>query len=875
MNRRGMKWILVVLAGGLLAAGCGRRADQGRAKDGEDESASIIGAMEFDHMREQDPHTGLIPSGAVMAAYRSLKARGFYAENVVPYKMQDETEGWQPVNDFFPSLSVTKITYDPNNTQVFYFCTGEGWYNADAVKGAGVWKSVDGGNTWAQLASTNNPDFDYCQDIAVHPATGDVYVATRSAGLQRSTDGGITWQKVLGAGAGASANSICDIDFTADGDVFTAIGIFATGGIYFSPSGDSGTYVKQVNGFPTGGIFRIKIATAPSDAGVAYAVTCNSSNYKIQGIYKTTDKGSTWFAINRPDNNYEFAAKQAWYDLSLAVDPHNADIVAMGGLNLWRSQDGGDSWQQISSGKLDSVLVRYVHVDQHEIVFQNSDTVYFTNDGGIWRCDNFSAPVPFIYNENTGYDVTQFYSVALHPFSGNNQVMGGTQDNGTPYCYNDGLSPFKEVSDGDGAFIAFHTDTPRIFYTAAEYRPVYRFTNGGYEVPDTIANHYLLSGNMLFINPFIIDYNSPDVLYQGSSKGLWRLKHASTADSTDWEKACNITGIITAIAVSVNVPNIVFFGRNTSSGEIYRVDDAPDADSTLAPVNLDPLGELPSFPLFGSIYCSSIAVDPNNAAHLIITYSNYGVNSIWETHNALDAVPEWQSVEGDFPDVPVYSAALHPLDTGVCYIATEIGVFYTDHLSGASTQWIPCTDFPVVRTDMVSIRRSDLQIVAGTHGRGIWQASLDPSGMNNDISWQERGPTNVGGRTRTLMIDPNDPSGKTVWAGSVAGGLWKTNDISAVPVTQELIVQPGCNVFPNPAPSNGFTVILTPATGGNWRVALYDVTGRYIDEIMPETHVSGNRTVTYMPRERLHPGLYFVVFVSGNTRIVKKLIIAG
>ena len=382
----------------------------------DSESSGSKANVGFDLLRTADPNTGKIPSGAIMKAYRELKNRGFYNSNSTHFKTEESEEGWQQIDDFFPSLSVTRIAYDPNNTQIFYFCTGEGWYNADAVRGAGVFKSIDGGETWAQLTSTDTIIFDYCQDIVVHPVTSDVYVGTRSSGLQRSTDGGATWEKVLGFGVGSLKNTICDIELTADGGVFASIGIFETDGIYFSPSGDAGTFVKQTTGLPGSGYFRIDMATAPSNANVAYSIYCNSSDYKVKGIYKTSDKGETWTEVNMPGGDDQLAASQAWYDLSMAVDPNNENVVAVGGLHIWRTRDGGENWQQLTMGGLDSVLLRYVQVDQHEITYKSSDEVYFGNDGGIWKCDDFTSETPFIYNRNDGYNVTQFYSVALHPF---------------------------------------------------------------------------------------------------------------------------------------------------------------------------------------------------------------------------------------------------------------------------------------------------------------------------------------------------------------------------------------------------------------------------------------------------------------------------
>lgn len=840
------------------------------AFEAEDESAEMKASTEFELMRQADPATGKIPFNAVYSAYQNLQARGFY-KNKNALRTESENN-WHRINDFFPTLSITKIAYDPNNTQIFYFCTGEGWYNADAITGAGVFKSTDGGETWMQLSATANSFFEYCQDIVVHPVTGDIYVATRTGGLQRSTDGGTTFEKVLGISAGAARNSVCDIELTADGGIFASIGIFETDGIYFSPTGDINTFEKQINGFPTTNIFRIEMATAPSNPDVAYAVPCSATDYKIKGIWKTTDKGATWFEINRPDDNYEFAAKQAWYDLSMAVDPNNENVVAMGGLNLWRTRNGGDTWEQLTSGRLDSMLLRYVHVDQHEIVFQNSDIVYFGNDGGIWKCDDFTSETPFIYDRNYGYNVTQFYSVAVNPFANNPQLMGGTQDNGTPFGYNDGIAEYKFVSGGDGAYTAFNHLQPEIFYTASQERRMFRLTNGGFEIPDTISNPNTTDANVLFINPFELDASDPEVLYQATNIGIWRLKPASTADTNAWLKAGTIGGVLTAIETTPALPGTVFIGRNSSAGNIFKLNNSYTSGIADAPVDIDPNNNLPDIAIFGvTIYCSSIHADETNANHVLVTYSNYGVQSIWESNNALSDAPEWISVEGDLPDIPVYSAVTHPDHPNVCYIGTELGVFYTNNLNGDLTQWIPCTSFPVVRTDMLKLRNSDNTLVAGTHGRGLWQSKMDNAGIANDILWIERGPVNVGGRTRTIVIDPNDPTGKTVWAGSIAGGLWKTSDIDAVPVANNFTETASIKIYPNPSNGN-FTIDLYIEGTENVKIELIDMQGKIMQTIA-NAQLSGKQNFNIQSDKKIPNGIYFVVLRSEKRQEVKKLII--
>lgn len=300
-----------------------------------------LALAQYMHMRYADPATGNVPFGGTYHAYRQLIARGLVKPRMSMERTGASPNVWQLVNDFFPSLAITMITYDPQHPNVFYFCTGEGWENEDESVGAGIFKSTDAGATWRQLPSTDTSIFDYCQDIKVHPITGDLYVATKHSGLMRSKDTGATWHEVLGATPYQTLGdtSMCNIAFTKNGGIFCTGGIFQSGGIYYSDSGDSGTWVKQSHGAPTAGIYRVQIATAPSNDSVAYAVACNtvtseynnSTGYPIRGIYKTTNKGATWSTLPMPGNNIYLARVQAWYDLALAVDPNDDSVVIAGG----------------------------------------------------------------------------------------------------------------------------------------------------------------------------------------------------------------------------------------------------------------------------------------------------------------------------------------------------------------------------------------------------------------------------------------------------------------------------------------------------------------------------------------------------------------
>jgi len=172
---------------------------------------------------------------------------------------------------------------------------------------------------------------------------------------------------------------------------------------------------------------------------------------------------------------------------------------------------------------------------------------------------------------------------------------------------------------------------------------------------------------------------------------------------------------------------------------------------------------------------------------------------------------------------------------------------------------------------MIRIRTNDLTIAAGTHGRGIWQAQLDAAGLANDLNWLERGPNNVGGRTRTIIVDPNDVTGKTIWAGSVAGGLWKTTNIDAVPVSYPEVETKSFSLFPNPA-TNQINITFNAGTNQLVTIELLDINGNKIDRILNQ-NLTGQQHINHNLSPQLSKGIFFVLLRIGNQQNVLKVIV--
>ena len=636
------------------------------------------------------------------------------------WKTTDITAGsptWVPVNDFFSSIAVTSLCYAPSNPLTFYFGTGEGYFNADYQRGSGIWKSTDGGNTWNILAATSGvANFYYVNRMVVH-TNGDVYAATNS-GVFRSQNGGTTWSRVLGLSApgGAVTDNFSDVEVSSSGQIWAST--LTSGAVYKTPTGNSGSWVQQntgVNGFPSTGATRIDIALAPSNANVCYAFVAQAG----VNFYKTSDGGATWTLLTKPVDadpgiGNEITRSQYWYDMSIAVDPNNDAVVFVGGVDLFKTTNSGTSWQQVAHW-YGGYGFQEVHADQHIALFEpgNSNVIYFGNDGGIWRSSNATATIPVISAKHDNYNVTQFYACAIHPTANSNYFLAGAQDNGSHQFTQGGIGPTNEVTGGDGCYVHIDQNEPQYQFTSYVYSNYYRSTDGGANF-STLTNN----NNGSFVNPSDYD-NATNNLYSAYSAGNYsRILNAPVSNTLSPIAIAAFGGAgITTVSCSPNTGDRVFFGL--SNGRVVRVDNANAALPVGTHINLA-MG-MPG----SSVSC--IAVETGNDNHLLVTYSSYGVNSVWETTNGGTS---WTSVEGNVPDMPVTCALFNPNNNQQALIGTELGVWSTDLLNGVTTNWAPSSNgLANTRVTMLQIRSSDKLVIASTHGRGLFSSDVfaDPS----------------------------------------------------------------------------------------------------------------------------------------------------
>ena len=614
------------------------------------------------------------------------------------------TPNWTLVNDYLTNLAIAAICQDPRPgfTNIMYFCTGESYNNFEAVQGNGVFKSIDGGNTWNYLPSTST--YVYGTRILCD-YLGNIYLGTRGTGLLRSTaaSGGATWTNITPSGL---VQDICDMEISSTkiaGRLHVVAGILTTQAYRFTDipaTVIASTWTSPVTPFPSYAN-RAEIACSGS---TLYALPVNS-NYYVPGIYKSTDGGLNWVATTaNPPSGWvggNGILGQGWYSLGIDINPSDPSQCIIGCLDTWKTTTGGGAWGQISTWVGNTPVNQYVHADVHKIIwYDGGNKVIFASDGGIFYSADGGAT---IRDRNTGLRIKQFYSCAIHPIT-TNYFLAGAQDNGVHQFTLPGLGSTVEVTGGDGGFVAIDQNQPQFQFGSYVHNDYRRSTDGGNTWVDITLDAY--SGQ--FINPFDYD-NSSNIMYCGDDPGTYRRwTDPQTGSTSSVINISNLSGKVTAVYASPYTANRVFLG--TDAGKVIQVDNA----NTIAPgaAAIDRSAGLP----IGTVSCINQGVD---SQHLIATFSNYNSINVWVS---TDGGSTWTASDGNLPNMPVRWAMFYPGDNTKAYVATETGVWETAGLLGGSTVWTANNSFPTVRTDMLKFRPSDRTIVAATHGRGLWSA---------------------------------------------------------------------------------------------------------------------------------------------------------
>jgi len=702
------------------------------------------------------------------------------------FKSTDAGASWSAQLDFAPNIAVNSMAMDPQNPDVIYAGTGEGFFNGDAIRGLGIFKTTDGGANWTQLPGTldgvvETGAFYRCNKLQTSPNQPDtVYAATRF-GVWRSTDAGANWELVLennnfsttpvqdagGTFAGALDLQVRpgSIGSGEDDSLYATFGSFSKGALFRSTDGgDTWTNISVGTPLDVPNQGRMTVAIAPSNPDFVYV--CMADNGTLSGssgggtgqivdVFLSTDAGDTWTARLNPasDANSVLLSNpiasvpcggssflnQGWYDNIIAVDPANESIVYVGGVDLFRSDDGAANFRPMGYWFLDGDEPQGLHADMHEIVFHpgyngtTNQTMFAGNDGGVYRTDNARADLSDILcpdfvsdlsdvvwtDLNNGYGVTQFYHGDA---SANSDLfIGGAQDNGTSGIDSVGApNSWTDLFGGDGGYVAISSTNPdTLFLETQRFANIRGTTNGGASyfnasvgLFDSNTGEPLDSG--LFITPFEMDPSDDTILWTGGGD-IWR----TTTSGVGWANVSNFAGsqgTVSAIAIDRTQSNNVIVGF--SSGLVATTNNAlaPNPSWTVR----DEINGL------NTGFISSVAIDPNNPNTIYATSSSFGTLQVWKSENFGNF---WTSIDGiglaGIPDIPVHWIEVRPGASDQLFVGAEVGVFASD--DGGVTWSIESTGLPNTVVETLEFQNPDT-LVAFTHGRGAFITALDPIG---------------------------------------------------------------------------------------------------------------------------------------------------
>ena len=692
----------------------------------------------------------------------------------------DAGTSWEPTFDFLPNLSISTIAVDPARPDTMYVGTGEA---SAGLVGLGAFKSTDGGRTWAFLPATNvdaNPDWRFVNRLAIHPTqTGTLLAAmsnnNRAIGaIYRSTDSGATWTR-------AATMKALDIAFDPNAPANAVAGL-DDGTIAYSR--DAGiTWTRSaplVSGTPTGrqGTARAEIAFARSTPGLVYASLDNNKGE----VWKSVDAGASWTKLATPGHLNE----QGDYDNAIWVDPTDGNVVVVGGLDLYRSTDGGATFTKVSEWR---VFPNSPHPDHHALASPpdygpGNRVLYNGNDGGVYKAFDILSvrdgsgggwtPV------NNGLAVTQFYSGAGRTAAGG-RVIGGTQDNGSLQL---SLGSWSIYRGGDGGFSAVDPVSDEVMYGSYVYLSIHRSLNGGANSqyicsgiteaqPAEGASPYCGSSNVRkanFIAPFILDPNDANRLLAGANS-LWTTDGARTP-APAWrvikEPSATTDNFINAIAAAEGNGNVIWVGHN--NGEVYVTRDGRAATPSWQRVGQ---GVLPSRQV------QRIMIDKDDHNRVLVAVTGFTANNVWETR---DGGATWASVASNLPQAPVFDVKRHPKRADWLYAATSVGVF-TSEDRGAT--WSTSNEGPANIRVRELFWLDDETLGAATYGRGMFKATVPATGPASyqDLWWagpQENGwGVSIVQRGRSLFASMYiyDEAGRPQWV-ALLGGTWNA-DFSA------------------------------------------------------------------------------------------------
>ena len=681
------------------------------------------------------PHRG---GRTVAVAGHPSRAGVFYfgACNGGVWKTEDGARTWRNVSDgFFRSSAVGAVAVAASDPSVVYVGTGEACIRSNVSHGDGVYRSTDGGRTWAHLGLA---DTRHIARVRVDPRDPDrVYVAAlghafgpnETRGVFRSRDGGATWEHVLYVDADTGA---CDLAMDPHNPRILFAGMWhgrrtghgltsgsERGGLWRSTDGgDTWTALRGAPGLPDGIWGRIGVSPSGAREGLVY-LTLEAEE---GGVFRSPDGGDHWEKVNEERG----LRQRAWYYEHIFAHPTEPDTVWVMNVEAWRSTDGGRTFVQVP----------VPHGDNHDLWIDPHDPERMIqgNDGGAIVSYDAGRSWSTPYNQPTA----QFYHVTTDratPY----RVYGAQQDNSTlagPSRTRRAaitMGEWQDIGGGESGHIAVRPDDPDVVY-AGSYMYLSRFdrrtglTRTILPWPDATLGYsagevrYRFQWTFpVFVSPHRPSrlYAAANVVFVSDDEGQsWREVSPDltrndpehmvasggpiTRDNTSAEYYCTIF----ALAESPLIEGRLWAGSDDGRIHIRRGPDATWEEITPPP------SLMPQWTLV-----STIEPSPFDADTAYVAATRYKLDDdrpfLLRTR---DAGATWEAIGSGIPaDEATRVVRADPVRRGLLYAGTERGAYVSFDDGGS---WQPLGELPVVPVHDLAVHGDDL--VAGTHGRAFW-----------------------------------------------------------------------------------------------------------------------------------------------------------
>ncbi len=623
------------------------------------------------------------------------------------WKTTNAGSNWTCLTDGLPNINTSGMALNYNNTNIMYLLTGDADASSSGAMGccqfgqysSGVLKTYDGGNTWSTTGLINtisNPWVGY--NIKMHPTNPDILFVTSSSGIYRTVNGGATWSVVLNA-------FTYDLEFKPGNPSV----VYASGRQDIFRSTDGGVNWASVYTLPGSMNGRTELAVTALDANYLYAVCGPAGNNSFRGLVRSTDGGDNFTVRTNIPNilgRDQFgldADDQSSYDLTITVAPANKENIVVGGIYLWQSVNGGNTFSRIPPSSS-------YHADIHDIKYHPlaPHLLYHCSDGGVYLLNTLTAMWSDL---NTGLQVTQYYKISTAQ-TNNHQLTGGTQDNGTHKM--NLISPvYNRILGGDGMDNGISPSNSNFIYGSLQNGVFFKSINNGSSFFNILDDNDHDNENLspAWVTPLALHPTDNNTVFIGTAPVIKLYEEAGVRLITKLAlSGRSVLTVAPSNADKIYAASRITVSENSVIYKTWRSDNGGVSATEI-------LSTYSSTPITG------LAVNPDNANEIFACFGGFDADN--KVLKSNDGGANWTDYTGSLPNVPVncivyYDTNGSPDDA--IYIGTDIGVFYRDNSLG---DWIPYNmGLPVVEVTDLEIQYSSGVLRAGTYGRGIWQTPL-------------------------------------------------------------------------------------------------------------------------------------------------------